>query len=104
IGYVDDFIVDTQTWAIRYLVVNTRNWLPGKKVLLSPKWIERVSWSESKVFVNLSRDAVKQSPEYTEESLLTREYEIVLHGHYNRPGYWDVEPSAASSTKGNLVT
>ena len=94
IGHVEDFIIDDQTWAIRYLVIGTRNWWPGKKVLVSPRWIERVSWSESKVFVNLSRETIKQSPEYTEESLLTREYEIELHGHYNRPGYWVDEPLA----------
>jgi uncharacterized protein YrrD len=88
IGHVDDFIIDDQTWAIRYLVVDTRNWWPGKKVLISPKWIERVSWSKSTVFVNLSRETIKQSPEYTEESLITRDYETGLHGHYNRRGYW----------------
>jgi uncharacterized protein YrrD len=94
IGHVEDFIIDDQTWAIRYLVIGTRNWWPGKRVLVSPRWIERVSWSESKVFVNLSRETIKQSPEYTEESMLTREYEIELHGHYNRPGYWVDEPAA----------
>ncbi len=94
IGHVDDFIIDDQTWTIRYLVIGTRNWWPGKKVLVSPRWIERVSWSESKVFVNLTRETIKQSPVYTEESLLTREYEIGLHRHYNRPGYWIDEPAA----------
>jgi len=88
IGHVEDFIIDDETWAIRYLVVDTRNWWPGKKVLVSPQWIERVSWSESKVFVNLSRDAIKQSPEYTEESLITRDYETALHRHYQIDGYW----------------
>ncbi len=66
----------------------------GKKVLISPQWIERVSWSESKVFVNLPRETIKQSPEYTEESLLTRDYETGLHRHYNRQGYWVDEPAA----------
>ena len=94
IGHVDDFIIDDETWAIRYLIIDTRNWWPGKKVLVSPLWIERVSWSESKVFVNLSRETIKQSPEYTEESLLTRDYETRLHGHYNRKGYWVDEPAA----------
>jgi len=91
IGHVEDFIIDDETWAIRYLIVDTRNWWPGKKVLVSPRWIERVSWSESKVFVNLSREAIKQSPEYTEESLLTRDYETGLHQHYQREGYWNDE-------------
>jgi uncharacterized protein YrrD len=88
LGHVEDFIIDDETWAIRYLIVNTSNWWAGKKVLVSPQWIERVSWGESKVFVNLSRETIKQSPEYTDESLLTRDYEIGLHGHYNRKGYW----------------
>jgi len=88
IGHVEDFVIDDETWAIRYLVVATRNWWPGKKVLVSPQWIERVTWSESKVFVNLSREAVKQSPEYTAEALITRDYEAGLYGHYQREGYW----------------
>jgi len=88
IGHVEDFIIDDDTWEIRYLVVDTKNWLPGKKVLISPRWIERVSWPESAVFVNLSLEKIKESPEFTEESLLTREYETKLHGHYNRQAYW----------------
>ena len=92
IGHVADFIIDDQTWAIRYLVIDTKNWWPGKEVLVSPRWIERVSWSESKVFVNLSREIIKQAPEYTQDSLLTREYEAGLHRHYDRPGYWVDEP------------
>lgn len=94
IGHVEDFIIDDETWAIRYLVVDTRNWWPGKKVLISPHWIERVSRDESKVFVNLSREAIKQSPEYTEESLINRDYETDLHRHYELPGYWVDEPAA----------
>jgi uncharacterized protein YrrD len=93
IGHVEDFIIDDETWAIRYLVVDTRNWWPGNKVLISPKWIERVSWNESKVFVNLSRETIKKSPQYTEESLVTRDYETGLHRHYNRKGYWVDEPA-----------
>ncbi|HEX5398115.1 MAG TPA: PRC-barrel domain-containing protein [Verrucomicrobiae bacterium] len=94
IGHVNDFIVDDETWAIRYLVVDTHNWWPGKKVLVSPQWIERVSWGERKVFVNLDRKTIKESPEYTEESLLTRDYEISLHDHYQRKGYWVDELAA----------
>ena len=88
IGHVDDFVIDDKTWAIQYLVIATRNWWPGKKVLVSPRWIERVSWSEAKVFVDLSREAIMGSPEYTEETLLTRDYETGLHQHYDRQGYW----------------
>ena len=95
IGHIDDFIIDDETWAIRYLIIDTRNWWPGKKILVSPQWIESVSWSEKKVFVNLLRESIRQSPEYTDESLLTRDYETKLHQHYDRKGYWIDESADA---------
>jgi uncharacterized protein YrrD len=88
IGHVEDFVIDDATWSIRYLVIDTRNWWPGKKVLVSTQWVDGVSWTESKVFVNLSLESIRQSPEYTEEALLTRDYETRLHQHYQRRGYW----------------
>ncbi|MCF8176774.1 MAG: hypothetical protein K9K30_16180 [Burkholderiaceae bacterium] len=92
IGKVREFYFDDRHWTIRYLVADTGTWLTGRQVLVSPQWIERVSWDERKVFVNLDREAVKQSPEYQAGSLLDRDYEIGLHGHYNRKGYWVDEP------------
>jgi sporulation protein YlmC with PRC-barrel domain len=88
IGHVEDFVIDDETWTIRYLIVDTRNWWPGKMVLVSPRWIERVGWNESKVFITLPRETIKQSPEYSEESLITRDYETALHQHYDLEGYW----------------
>jgi uncharacterized protein YrrD len=88
IGHVEDFIIDYETWAIRYLIVDTVNWWSGKKVLLSPQWIERVSWGESKVFINLPREIIQRSPEYIQDNVLIRDYETQLHQHYNRQGYW----------------
>jgi len=94
VGHVDDFIIDDETWAIRCLVVATKNWWPGKKVLISPKWIESVSWDAGEVVIGLTREAIKAAPEFTDESLLTRDYETGLHGNYNREGYWVDELSA----------
>jgi hypothetical protein len=88
VGHIEDFIIDDQTWAIRYLVVNTRNWLAGRNVLVPPQWIEAINWEESKIVVNLTREAVKSSPELTDELLLSRDSEIGMHGHYSREGYW----------------
>ena len=93
IGNVDDFIIDDETWAIRYLVIDTASWWAGKKVLVSPKWIDQISWDELKVFVNLSRENIMQSPEYSQEDLLTRDYETQLHRYYNREVYWRLDPS-----------
>ncbi|HET9869491.1 MAG TPA: PRC-barrel domain-containing protein [bacterium] len=94
IGHVDDFILDDETWAVRYLVVDTGNWWPGKKVLVSTRWIESVGWDRSKVFVGLTRETIQQSPEYDGESLVVRDYEAELHRHYNRRGYWEEELAA----------
>lgn len=91
IGHVEDFILDDKTWAIRYLVIDTKNWWGGKKVLISPRWIDKVSWDELKVFVHLSRERIKQSPEYSDDFLLTRDYEDQLHKHYDLKGYWEDE-------------
>jgi len=97
IGHVEDFVVDDETWAIRYLIVATTDFWPGKKVLISPQWIERVSWEESKVVIDLPRETIKEAPEYTDGSLLTRDHEIRLYGYYNRSGYWvdDLLPAQA---------
>jgi len=90
--HVTDFIIDDETWAIRYLIVDTGNWWPGKIVLVSPRWIKRISWSESNVYVDLSRATIKQSPAYHAGTPLNREYEEELHRHYNFQGYWIDEP------------
>ena len=88
IGQIEDFLVDDEAWTIRYLVVDSRNRWPGKKVLIATKWIIRISWREAKVFVDLSRAAIEKSPEYSDEALPTRNYEVGLHRHYYREGYW----------------
>jgi hypothetical protein len=95
IGHINGFVLDDETWSIRYLEVATRNWWPGKKVLFSPAWIQRVSWLSSKVYVALSRTSIQSAPEYRDSTPITREYEDSLYQHYGRPPYWlnEVEPS-----------
>lgn len=68
IGHVDDFIIDDGDWAIRFIVIKTGGWLSGRKTLVAPQSIEGISWTESKMFVSLTRDQIASSPEYLEES------------------------------------
>jgi len=89
IGHVEEFIIDDESWAIRYMVVDTRNWWPGKKVVVAPQWIERASWSDSRLYMNVSRNKIEQAPEYDANMLLSREYETSLYRHYGRAPYWD---------------
>lgn len=88
IGHLDGFIVDDETWAIRYIEVATRNWWPGKKVLVSPAWIELVNWETSKVVIGLSREDIRSGPEYLESVPVNRDYENQLYFHYGLPPYW----------------
>jgi uncharacterized protein YrrD len=88
VGHVEDFIVEDSSWTIRYLAIDTRNWLPARKVIVSPQWISSIDWAQGRVNVNLSREGVKQSPEYDNSKLIAREYEAQLYQHYRQPGYW----------------
>jgi hypothetical protein len=80
--------MDDEAWAIRYIEVGTQNWWPGKKVLISPDWIERISWVSSQVDVALTRERIQSAPEYVETEPVTREFENRLYFHYGRPPYW----------------
>jgi hypothetical protein len=89
IGHVNDVLIEDRSWMIRYVEVDTRNWWPGKKVLVSPDWITRIDWLDSKVYVGLTREAIKNGPEYKSSIPLDREYESRLYDAYRRPRYWD---------------
>ncbi|MEO6985870.1 MAG: PRC-barrel domain-containing protein [Paralcaligenes sp.] len=101
IGHVQGLLVDERTWAIRYLIVNTSNWWLGHQVLIAPQWIKDVSWSESTVSVDLSRQAVKDAPPHNSTAQMNRKREAELHAHYGRRGYWeDEEKSEAATSSG----
>lgn len=85
IGDVEDFIIDETNWNIRYLVVDTGNWFPGKKVILSPSWIREVRWEDSSVHVNMAVDTIKNSPEYDPSVPVEEKYQNELSDYYQRP-------------------
>lgn len=63
IGKVADLVVDDETWAITDVLVDSRQWLPGKLLLISPEVIERIDWPEKKVHLRLARGDILQAPE-----------------------------------------
>lgn len=96
IGHAQGLLLDDESWAIRYLVVDTSNWWLGHQVLIAPRWIQHVSWSEHIVSVNLTRQSVKDAPPYHSAATLDRAEEISLHKHYKSAGYWadEVKPES----------
>jgi hypothetical protein len=97
IGHVNALLVDDETWAIRYLIVKTSNWWLGHQVLIAPRWIDAVSWFDSKISVDLNRQAVKDAPRYDVSAPLDRVQERGMHEHYGRPGYWAVEGESGAA-------
>jgi len=85
IGHVEDFLIDDETWEVRYVVVSTSNWWFGNKVLLSPRWFDAINWADGKVSVNLTREAIRNAPAYDPAALPDAAHEEALHTHYGRP-------------------
>ncbi|MGK9201055.1 PRC-barrel domain-containing protein [Sinorhizobium meliloti] len=88
IGHIEDFIVDTDAWAVRYLVVDTVNWWPGKQTLVSPAAFTEVSWTAKTVDADLTRDQIQGAPEYYPGQVVDRAYEALYHDYYGYPYYW----------------
>jgi hypothetical protein len=61
IGHVEDFLVD-EGWAVRFLVVDTSNWLGGKSVLIPSSAIEKVNSPDKKILIRLTRAEIESSP------------------------------------------
>jgi hypothetical protein len=97
LGHVDDFIVEDTRWVIRYMVVHTGHWLPARKVLISPQWLEGFSHQDRRANVKLTRERISNCPEFHPAAGVNREYEERLYDYYGRPAYW--EPSGPA-TKG----
>lgn len=85
IGHVHDFVVDIDAWRIEQMVIDTRNWLPGRKVLIAPSLVSDIRWSDRHVRVALPRDVIKDSPEYDPSQPLSEAYFKQLTDYYNRP-------------------
>jgi uncharacterized protein YrrD len=101
-GHVADFIIDDETWHIRYMVIDIQNWLPNEKVLVPPAWVDVVSWGHAQVHVSLAREQIKNSPKYDPDTPVNREYEEVLYDFYGRPRYWQ-EQEERNLLRGNDI-
>lgn len=86
IGHVDDFLLSPDDWRIAFLVVATRNWWPGKRVLLPPDRIEGFDWAAETLAVSLARESLRNAPAYRPARDLDRAAALRLSGYYRRAG------------------
>jgi hypothetical protein len=71
IGHVEDFLVDDADWSIRCITVDTRNWWPGERVLISPFSVREIDWADRLIHLNVNRQKVKDGPRAYDETFLT---------------------------------
>jgi sporulation protein YlmC with PRC-barrel domain len=87
IGHIADFLVDSASWTIHYLIVDTRNWWPGRHVLISPHAVQDISYLEHEIRLTVSKERVMSSPVWEPSAIIERAFQQRLHRHYAWPGY-----------------
>ena len=88
IGTVDQFYFDDESWAIRYLVVQTGGWLGGRQVLISPYSIVHADWQARRLEVALTKRQVENSPDINTHQPVRRQQEAEYNRYYGYPYYW----------------
>jgi hypothetical protein len=83
IGHVADFLVEDADWGIHHLIVDTQNWWPGRKILISPRSIKHIDWTKRQVDLNVVRQRVKDAPTYDASMVLDRAYENHFNNYYD---------------------
>jgi hypothetical protein len=87
IGHLENFLIDKESWAIRYLIVDTRNWWFGRHVLLSPYAVREIDGAENLINLDVTKDRIEHSPVWDPAAIVELAYEKQLHSYYDWPGY-----------------
>lgn len=82
VGHVKDFIIDTVSWMIDWMVVDTRNWLPGRKVMISPRSVTNIDWKTRQAKVELTEEQIKASPPFDPNEPVNDDYGQGLFDYY----------------------
>lgn len=88
LGSVQDFYFDDERWALRYAIVDTGTWLPGRRVVLSIMSLMAPDWEAGRLPVTLSRDQIRNSPDVLRHPAISRSLEAELLSYYGFPYYW----------------
>jgi hypothetical protein len=88
-GEIKDFYFDDLLWKVRYVVVDTIRWLPGKKVLISPSDVISINEDDEKISFALTKDQIKNSPPIDFDKPLSRQNETEMVKYYSWPRYWE---------------
>jgi len=89
IGHLEDFLIDEENWAIRLVIVDTHNWLPGRHVTIPPRWILALRWKDKRVDIDVTTAQMLKAPEYDPDLEFSHALDEDFDRHYARPGHWE---------------
>lgn len=95
IGHIHDVYFDDQSWALRYLVVETGGWLSGRQVLLSPQAFGSYHPESETLSINLLKQQIEASPPTESHRPVSRQYEEAYYRYYGWPAYWNGDAMTA---------
>ena len=85
LGHLRAYLIDDETWRVRYLVVDTSTWWFGKDVVIAPEWVSKVSWGGRSLHVDHTRDTIRSSPAYDPRTPMSKTYAASLDAHFRKP-------------------
>ena len=88
LGLCKDFLVDDRNWIVRYVIGDTRKWLPARKVLLPPSKVKEPDFSRRRLPLKLTKEQIKGSPPLEEHENPSRQYEVMWFDYYGLSEYW----------------
>lgn len=101
IGGFSDLLFDDETWKLRWMVVDTGNWLPGRKVLVHSSAVGPMDLGNGTVSVSLTRDQVRSSPDIQQDQPVSRQLQDTLYGYYGWDPMWGAAITLAAPWAGS---
>lgn len=83
IGHVDDAFVEQESWRIKYLLVDTSNWIGGRHVIVPTDYITDMDWDRDHVDIDLTRDQITHAPPYDAARPIDRVVEQTFERYYS---------------------
>jgi len=62
-GGIHNLCFDDHQWTVRYVVADTRRWLPGRRVLISPISVRDIDWRRHRLDLDLTKERIRKSPD-----------------------------------------
>ena len=88
IGSVENFLLDDERWTIRYLVVDTVEFLDGRQVPISPISFRQAEWSTHRFHLALTMANIQNCPSIDMDKPVSRQHEQDFNRYYDYPPYW----------------